>query len=256
MAITFRDSTIKNGGSASSVTIDKPTGTVEGDLLIASILGGNLASNPTPPDESWTEFGPTGTPQSFSFITRCYYKVAGSSEPSDYTFTFPGTNTSHQTNMASFYETEGVDTWSLIDESWVQSDGTTNSLTTGSITGIDDGLLITCFSTDDNEEVSTAPTDMTLIDEIKYYNGSANYYELRDAGAVTKSITWGGSAEQEQATAGFFIWGEAPATGTNMKINIGDTFKDVDSMKINIADTWKDVTGMQINIGDDWKTIF
>ena len=46
------------------------------------------------------------------------------------------------------------------------------------------------------------------------------------------------------------------AAGTNMKINIGDVMKDVDSMKINIGDTWKDVAGAQVNIGDTWKTIF
>lgn len=43
---------------------------------------------------------------------------------------------------------------------------------------------------------------------------------------------------------------------TNMKINIGDAFKDVDEIKINIGDSWKTVTKIQINIGDSWKTIF
>jgi len=46
------------------------------------------------------------------------------------------------------------------------------------------------------------------------------------------------------------------AAGTNMKINIGDTWKDVDSMKINIGDTWKDVSEVKQNIGDTWKTVF
>jgi len=43
---------------------------------------------------------------------------------------------------------------------------------------------------------------------------------------------------------------------TNMKINIGDNFKDVEEIKINIGDVWKPVVKMQINIGDVWKTIF
>jgi len=46
------------------------------------------------------------------------------------------------------------------------------------------------------------------------------------------------------------------ATGTNMQLNIGDTFKEVSGVQINIGDTWKEVTGAQINIGDTWKTIF
>ncbi|MEK0335811.1 MAG: hypothetical protein QQN41_00040 [Nitrosopumilus sp.] len=43
---------------------------------------------------------------------------------------------------------------------------------------------------------------------------------------------------------------------TNMKINIGDTWKDVDSMQINIGDVWKDVVKVQQNIGDSWKDVF
>lgn len=43
---------------------------------------------------------------------------------------------------------------------------------------------------------------------------------------------------------------------TNMKINIGDVFKDVSEVKVNIGDSWKAVTKIQINIGDSWKTVF
>lgn len=44
--------------------------------------------------------------------------------------------------------------------------------------------------------------------------------------------------------------------GTNIKINIGDTWKDVSEMKINIGDTWKTVAAVKQNIGDAWKTVF
>lgn len=43
---------------------------------------------------------------------------------------------------------------------------------------------------------------------------------------------------------------------TNFQINIGDTWKTVESMQINIGDVWKNVESVQINIGDSWKTIF
>ncbi len=46
------------------------------------------------------------------------------------------------------------------------------------------------------------------------------------------------------------------AAGTNMKINIGDVFKDVSEIKINVGDVWKSVTEAKINVGDVWKTIF
>jgi len=46
------------------------------------------------------------------------------------------------------------------------------------------------------------------------------------------------------------------AVGTNMKINISDTWKDVDSIKINIGDVWKDVEGIWINVNNSWKVIY
>lgn len=54
----------------------------------------------------------------------------------------------------------------------------------------------------------------------------------------------------------FWFTEEASVSGTNMQINIGDTWKTVDSMQINIGDTWKPVTQALINIGDVWKSIF
>lgn len=44
--------------------------------------------------------------------------------------------------------------------------------------------------------------------------------------------------------------------GTNMKVNIADTFRDVSEIKINIGDSWRTVTKVQINIGDSWRTVF
>jgi hypothetical protein len=49
---------------------------------------------------------------------------------------------------------------------------------------------------------------------------------------------------------------ENNATGTSMKINIGDSWKTVTKAQINIGDTWKPVTKAQINVGDTWKTVF
>ena len=49
---------------------------------------------------------------------------------------------------------------------------------------------------------------------------------------------------------------EAAPAGTNMQINIGDVWKDVEAMQINIGDSWKAVEGVQINIGDAWKVIY
>ena len=41
-----------------------------------------------------------------------------------------------------------------------------------------------------------------------------------------------------------------------LKINIGDSWKELSAMKINIGDSWKEIVGIQQNIGDAWKTVF
>jgi hypothetical protein len=46
------------------------------------------------------------------------------------------------------------------------------------------------------------------------------------------------------------------STGTNISINIGDSWKTADGMSINIGDSWKTATSVSINIGDTWKTVF
>ena len=55
---------------------------------------------------------------------------------------------------------------------------------------------------------------------------------------------------------GIYVQQTAPSSATNLKINIGDDFKDVAGLQVNIGDAWKEVAGMQINIGDAWETIF
>lgn len=46
------------------------------------------------------------------------------------------------------------------------------------------------------------------------------------------------------------------AAGTNLQLNIGDSWKSVDALKINIGDVWKDVVAVKQNIGDVWKDVF
>jgi len=67
---------------------------------------------------------------------------------------------------------------------------------------------------------------------------------------------WVGADLDTTALSAFYAVYETEAVGTNMKINIGDSFKDVSEMKINIGDAWKAVTKVQQNIGDSWKDVF
>jgi hypothetical protein len=47
-----------------------------------------------------------------------------------------------------------------------------------------------------------------------------------------------------------------PPAGKNMRLNIGDSWKDVADLKINVGDSWRSVTSVKQNVGDSWRSVF
>lgn len=90
---------------ASSISVTKPAGTTNGDLLIA-IVGGTQSSTPA----GWTSIGSAASGSSSLGTCYAYYKIA-SSEPSSYTFTL---NSSYL-GVASVLCYRGTDTSTPID---------------------------------------------------------------------------------------------------------------------------------------------
>lgn len=99
----------QNGSFATSLTINKPTGTVEGDLMVA-VMGGNNNRTWTG-DTGWTEAADlTNAPH-----CRVAYKIAGASEGASYTFAASGNGTyggSILTYRYAVYDTIGAYTTS------------------------------------------------------------------------------------------------------------------------------------------------
>lgn len=91
-APVYASSTNTTYASRANTSVNKPSGTVEGDLVLIWILLG-LASPPALTPPSGFSLLPEGTwpivnsGTSFSMKTYCYYKVAGGSEPTSYAFT-------------------------------------------------------------------------------------------------------------------------------------------------------------------------
>ena len=78
------ESTTQVTTGSSTVVVNKPTGTVDGDLMIMVGAVGSLAAGRTwTGDTGWTEVADQGAIPNL----RIAYKIAGSSEPSSYTFT-------------------------------------------------------------------------------------------------------------------------------------------------------------------------
>lgn len=74
-----------NEAAATSITAGKPTGTEAGDLLVALVCRNNNA-DPSAVPSGWSLVAAHKPSASYGY--RLYVKVAGASEPSDYTWTW------------------------------------------------------------------------------------------------------------------------------------------------------------------------
>jgi len=78
---------------------------------------------------------------------------------------------------------------------------------------------------------------------------------IDELGVWDRALTKGEVDELYNAGSGI-PYEAAAAGGTNMQINISDSWKTVDAVKINVGDTWRDVVSIKQNVGDSWKTVF
>ncbi|MGD9034531.1 MAG: DUF2341 domain-containing protein, partial [Desulfobacteraceae bacterium] len=208
-AITYRAKSQDLVDNGTSVSPAMPTGTVEGDLMIATVTHDSGASVITPP-AGWTLIEPAsrGSEQSH---TRSYYRVAQSGESGPYTFSADLTN-SMIAQIVTFYESTGVNVngWTLEDSSYKYQEGAA-SITSTSVTGVANCLFYFAAMDDDNQAVTTPPASMAMLYETESSgNALATYYEFRGAGAVTKDITWA-TVDELATIAAVFSWTE---TGT------------------------------------------
>jgi hypothetical protein len=136
--IVFRSAS-SNGAASGSLTISKPVGTLEDDVLVASI-----SVRPNTPTISapagWILVRRVNNGNSNASSLAVYYKVAGASEPSSYTWTFSSSSGSAG-GIAAF---SGVDTSDPIDVENGQNTANSTSHASPSITTtIADAMVVT-----------------------------------------------------------------------------------------------------------------
>ena len=88
------------------------------------------------------------------------------------------------------------------------------------------------------------------------FNGSWTQTEVNSLEISFNTFSMGKTGQIVIPGAYVQITGTEAVTGTNMQINIGDSFRTVDALKINIGDSWKTVVSVKQNIGDSWKDVF
>jgi hypothetical protein len=196
------------------------------------------------------------------------YKIMGSTPDTTVSCVF-SSGLSVKAAAVAVYVWRGVDKTTPID---VTPQTTTGIASTGTnivppaITPVTTGALVVITAGLSCQNSSTPNlNDPTGYSNLVRLNGFASN---GNAGVLISSKVWGGSGAETpgivdrspSSTANAFcastIALRPASTSTNFQINIGDSWKTVESIQINIGDSWKEVTNAQINIGDTWKTIY
>ena len=150
--------------------VDKPLGTQEGDLLVASIGAriGNNSINNTRYDSGWVEVGMQQTGASAGDTYQSVaYKVATGDEPSSYSFTTRQNFSSRAVSAtAGILRISGADTSNPVVASESNNASSTNDISNSGVVATDDNLLIFCAcSSNANDEASdiNTPAGMTPV---------------------------------------------------------------------------------------------
>jgi hypothetical protein len=84
MSFAFVAAEQGNSSGSTSITVTKPSGTTENDLLVACVTR-NFTASPSTVPSGWTLIAENDSCGQLEYI-GVYYKVAGGSEPADYTW--------------------------------------------------------------------------------------------------------------------------------------------------------------------------
>ena len=152
-------STVVNTSTTIQVTIPRPTGTAPGDLLVAclTLSGGGMARSGVP--TGWSTIAAV-TDQSSTKVYG-YYKLAGASEPAQYTWTL----TKAVKNGAGIVRYSGVDQVQPLDGTATNATGApgTAVVLPGVTTDAPNAMLVGCVGINSSSTATliTSPTGMT-----------------------------------------------------------------------------------------------
>lgn len=195
MAIAYRSHTVQNNSGSGTITINKPSGVVDNDLLIAFFS--EDSDTPRITATGWTAFSGTGIGASgeivvgTSEVLQCFYKVA-SSEGASWNFT----PSASYTGVVGVIAYSGVDTTTPIDVAAGATPASGTTHTSASITpSVVNTMLVGIWMIDSNAANTWSTADMT--ERIDQSTGSAAFVTLSvhdliygSTSAVTKTATF------------------------------------------------------------------
>jgi hypothetical protein len=202
--------------AALSITINVPTGTLDGDVMVAEIMasiGNTTISTPT----GWTQV-PTISPKingtTAGIRSAMFYRVANS-EPASYQWNF-GTSQRGSGVIASF---RGVDNTTPGDSVGTNASSTGAAITLPSYTtASNNAWLIGSGALGSSTETITKPAAWTQIAFVSGGQDSGLYYFPQATAGATGTTSWGKSGANEYNVIG---WALKPATGgTDVTVNV------------------------------------
>ena len=189
MPMTYTSQASATPTSGTTVVVNKPSGTADGDVLIAmvSVRGSSLPGSLTAPG------GWTGLTQYASGFARhgVFYKVAGASEGASYTFTVDTTIVDAVGAILRYAPSAPTTPPGVVDATGYATPATPGVAPSVTATG-DQDTLIALFTTANT--VGATPTGMTQ--RVAIDGGSSGawiYDELLAAAGATGTRTWAGS---------------------------------------------------------------
>ena len=257
-----------------SPTGAKPSGTVEGDLIVIWFSGDSAAR----PSVTWPSgftaiYDQNDTDLGGGSWIYGAYKVAGASEPSTYTVSISGMfyTGGSRCSIISYYNDVGVGSWNLLTRA---ANDVTNgsSITSPAVTGT--GLYMIAFNHESNATVNTnnSPVSSILFDNSSTPAAPTSSQVYAGDAAVssgTVTVTWTTSASSTDLYSVPVIFeSTAVASGYVSKIKVGSAYKNiidgwvaVDSNSSGSPDVWKKIKLGKIaqgtgSVTTSWKTVF
>jgi hypothetical protein len=205
--IAYINAAEANATSGTSAQVNKPTGTVENDFMMALLVstigsdtdGSTMSSTPA----GWTlehDYVQTTTSGQHVYV---YWKVAGASEPSSYTWTW----TSFCGWVAQITTFRGVDTASPIHAEGTVNQEISNSPMSPSITTTADNAMIWLYDITDGSVIPAsggAPSGSTWVDQTEVASpgngvGISTAYFVQASAGATGNRDWTLDASDENS---------------------------------------------------------
>ena len=225
----------------------KPSGTVEGDLIVIWFSGDSSSR----PSVSWPSgftsiYDQNDTDLGGGSWLYGAYKVAGASEPSTYTVSISGTfySSGSRCSIISYYNDAGVGSWNLLTRAAnFVSNGT--SITSPAVTGT--GLYMIAFNHESNATVNTnnSPVSSILFDNSSTPaspTSSQIYAGYAAVSSGTVTVTWTASSIARDLYSVPVIFESTAVAGDLIsKIKIGSAYKNITAGFVATSSGWKEL---------------